>query len=358
MGGSAGREGFINRGVRDDGGGCGRACAPAPDRSHQAVVKRCTATTPHATASLPGITGRRSDGGGGLGAQPLGRAPAAIAHGRLYFSTDVGVLFAVNAKTGRRAWRCKSGRCVASTPAVSDSTVFQAYLYKGACTKQPKRPDGEVVAYASGFRQGALAEKECSSSGTSPLLVDGKLYVGDWNGKVWALDAASGDTRGGGGGGKRQGGPKKFGGHLYAASCDHHPPHVRDGNSLGERRFSRVSESWGRWVDAGRAPMGASASARPIARGAYGASSGKLRWSHKTGGLRLWVAHGSRTRAGARVRHQLGQALLCVRSRDRRAGVEVQGQTCRSPGSPAGMGGRVYFSTLRGSDLGTRHPHG
>lgn len=324
---------------------------PPPDRSHQAVVWPMY----RYDAARHGVSpwdhrppfGRRWI----FGARSLVEFPPAIAHGRLYFSNNVGVLFAVNAKTGRRAWRVKSGRCVASTPAVSDSTVFQAYLYEGACTKQPKRPDGEVVAYASGFGK-VRWRKRIGASETSPLLVDGKLYVGDWNGKVWALDAASGDTlwtfqtKG-----KVKAALTLSGGHLYAASYDHHlyALDVRNGKPIWRAKVQPRLGKLGTFYSTPAAAYGRvyiGSTDRKVY--SYGASSGKLRWSHKTGGF----VYGSPTVWRKRV--YVGSYDRHFYAFDAATGELVWKFKANGPisGSATVMGGRVYFSTLRGRTYG------
>ena len=79
--------------------------------------------------------------------------PPVVAYGRAYIANNPGVLYAVQAATGRTSWRYQSGRCAAASPAVSDGVVYMAFLNKrrtggDACNAQPGTPglDGEVVA--------------------------------------------------------------------------------------------------------------------------------------------------------------------------------------------------------------------
>ena len=281
-----------------------------------------------------------------FGARALVEFPPAIAHGRLYFSNAAGVLFAVNAKTGRRAWRVKSGQCVASTPAVSENTVYQVYLYKGACSKRPKRPQGEVIAYASGFGK-VRWRKRIGASETSPLLVDGKLYVGDWNGKIWAIDADSGDTlwtfqtKG-----QVKAALTLSGGRLYAASYDHYlyALDVRNGKLLwrakAQPRLGKLGTFYSTPAAAyGRVYIGSTD--RKVY--SYGASTGKLRWSHRTGGF----VYGSP--AIWRKRVYVGSYDKHFYAFDAATGEIVWRFKANGPisGSATVMGGRVYFSTLR-----------
>ena len=69
-----------------------------------------------------------------------------------------------------------------------------------ACNAQPGTPglDGEVVALDA--RTGKVVWRHViGPSETSPLVADGRVYVGDWTGRVYALRrrraARSGTTR-------------------------------------------------------------------------------------------------------------------------------------------------------------------
>ena len=86
-------------------------------------------------------------------ARQLLEFPPVIAYGRLYFANNSGVMFAVNAKTGRRAWSVPVGRCVAASPAVANGTVYQSFMNRPPCNSKakPGRLEGEVIAFAAGF---------------------------------------------------------------------------------------------------------------------------------------------------------------------------------------------------------------
>src|SRR5438477_1902994 len=77
--------------------------------------------------------------------------PPAIAYGRLYFSTNSGVVTALNTKTGKRAWVHRSGRCVAASPAVGTykhGTIYETFLNKPPCNAASTRGTGKVMAFA------------------------------------------------------------------------------------------------------------------------------------------------------------------------------------------------------------------
>jgi outer membrane protein assembly factor BamB len=146
--------------------------------------------------------------------------PPAVAYGRLYFTNNSGVMFAVNAKTGKRAWKKPIGRCVAASPAVADHTVFQVFLNRPPCNSKakPGRLEGEVIAFASGFGK-IRWRTRIGPSETSPLVVDGVVYVGDWRGRVYALDARTGRVRWTfQGKGRIKGGIARSGNRLYVGT--------------------------------------------------------------------------------------------------------------------------------------------
>ena len=117
--------------------------------------------------------------------------PPAVAYGRVYIANNPGTLFAVSAKTGRLGWRFASGRCTAASPAVADGVVYEAFLNKAPCKPQAgddgHRRRGGRARRAQ--REAVLWRHRIGPSETSPLVADGRVYVGDWNGWVYALDA-------------------------------------------------------------------------------------------------------------------------------------------------------------------------
>ncbi len=124
--------------------------------------------------------------------------PPAVAHGRLYVANNGGVLFAVNAATGRLAWKHESGRCVAASPAVTRDTVYLAFLNKPPCNATGRRLDGEVVAFSAGFGK-VRWRARIGPTESSPLVANGLVYVGDWRGEGYAVGAR---PRAGGRGGR------------------------------------------------------------------------------------------------------------------------------------------------------------
>ena len=99
-------------------------------------------------------------------------------------------MFAINAKTGKRAWKFASGRCVAASPAVADHVVFQSFLNRPPCNSKakPGRLEGEVIAFASRLRAGSAGGRRSARPSPRRSSSTGSSYVGDWRGRVYALD--------------------------------------------------------------------------------------------------------------------------------------------------------------------------
>src|SRR4051794_15841415 len=108
-------------------------------------------------------------------ASSLVEFPPAIGYGRLYFSTNSGKLVAVNTKTGKRAWKYISGRCVAASPALGTQqhgTVYAVFLNKKPCNAKHGR--GKVMAFSAGFGK-IRWQKDIGASESSPLLGGNRL---------------------------------------------------------------------------------------------------------------------------------------------------------------------------------------
>jgi len=223
-------------------------------------------------------------------ASSLVEFPPSVGYGRLYFSTSAGRFTAVSEKTGKRAWSYESHRCAAASPAIGTQqhgTVYAVFLNRPPCNRSSGRGlDGRVIAFAAGFGK-IRWTKKIGPSETSPLLLHNRLYVGDWNGNVWALDARTGrtvwrfHTRG-----PVKGSVASSGRRLYVGSYDGH-------------LYCLTLTGRLRWRASGQARLygGAQFYATPaVAYGrvyvgstdgkvySFGATSGRLRWSHHTGG--------------------------------------------------------------------------
>jgi outer membrane protein assembly factor BamB len=280
-----------------------------------------------------------------FGARNLVEFPPVIAYGRLYFSNNSGVLYAVNARTGKRAWRYRSGRCVAASPAVSGRLVYQAFMNRPPCNAEGDDLDGEIIAFYAGSGK-VRWRKSIGPSETSPLVVDGRLFVGDWRGNIYALKANTGrvlwkfET-----GDEVKSAVSYSGGRVFVGSYDHH---------VYALEASTGKLVWRAGAQERLGPRGTFYSTPAVAYGrvyigatdgkvySFGSQSGKLRWSQDTGDFvysspAVW-----------RRRVFVGSYSGDFYSFDAATGDEQWSFSANGPisGSPTVMNGVVYFATL------------
>jgi outer membrane protein assembly factor BamB len=215
--------------------------------------------------------------------------PPVIAYGRLYFANNSGTMFAVNTKTGKRAWRLSVGRCVAASPAVVDGTVYQSFMNRPPCNSKadPGRLEGEVIAFAAGFGEIRWRTK-IGPTESSPLVADGLVYVGDWRGRVYALDATTGRVRWTfQGQGRIKGAVARSGNRLYVGTYDGYlyALQAKTGKLIWRTKSQDRLGGRGQFYSTpaiayGRVYIG-STDGKVYS---FGAASGELRWSHGTGG--------------------------------------------------------------------------
>jgi outer membrane protein assembly factor BamB len=114
--------------------------------------------------------------------------PPVVAFDRLYIATNHGRFLAIEAETGKIAWKKQLERCTAASPVVGDGVVYQPLMDPSPCAEHDQDAAGYMVAMDAEtgeelwrFRAGVIE--------SPPLLVDGVLYFGSWDKKVYALDA-------------------------------------------------------------------------------------------------------------------------------------------------------------------------
>jgi outer membrane protein assembly factor BamB len=274
--------------------------------------------------------------------------PPAIAYGRLYLTNNSGVLFAVNAKTGKRAWKFESGRCVAASPAVSGHTVYQSFMNKPPCNSKrpPGRLEGEVIAFAVGFGK-IRWRTRIGPTESSPLVANGRVYVGDWRGRVYALDERTGRVRSTfQAEGRIKGALALSGNRLYVGTYDGHlyALNATTGKQIWRTRSQDRLGGRGQFYSTPAAAYGrvyvGSTDGKLYS---FGATSGQLRWSHGTGGYvysspAVWrrkVYVGSYSGRFYAFDAATGDVVWQFR-----ADGEISG-------SPTILDGVVYFSTLK-----------
>lgn len=222
------------------------------------------------------------------GGSSLLEFPPVIAYGRLFLANNNGLMMAVGAANGGRAWKYRSHRCVAATPAVSGGTVYEAFLNHPPCNASPSPMlDGEVIAFSAGLGK-IRWRKHLGPTETSPLLADGLVYVADWRGDVYALSEKTGDVRWRYHfGGQVKGGIAMSGNRLFFGAYDSHVYAISARTGRPIWKASAQGRLGGRGnfystpaVAYGRVYIG-STDGKVYS---FGATSGKLRWSHSTGG--------------------------------------------------------------------------
>jgi len=213
--------------------------------------------------------------------------PPAVGYGRLYFANNPGTLFAVGTRNGKRAWTFATHRCTAASPDVDHNTVFASFMNRGACNQTRSNLDGMVAALAVGNGKPRWTTK-IGPTESSPLVANRRIYVGDWRGKVYALDERTGKIRWSfQTGGKVKGAVALLGNRLFVGSYDGHlyALNARTGHEIWRASAQSRLGSLGTFystpaVGYGRVYIGATDGKVY----SYGAASGKLRWSHGTGG--------------------------------------------------------------------------
>ncbi|HEY6963527.1 MAG TPA: PQQ-binding-like beta-propeller repeat protein [Gaiellaceae bacterium] len=282
------------------------------------------------------------------GGSSLLEFPPAVGYGRLYIANAGGDLIALNAQTGRRAWTVKTRRCVASSPALGRyelGTVYESFLGPHPCGR--KKTAGEVIAVAAG--SGDIRwRRTIGPTETSPLLVGRHLYVGDWRGHVYDLDARTGHvlwtatTRG-----AIKSAVARSGRRLFVGSYDGHVYclDAKTGRQLWRASSDARLFGHGRFYSSpaiayGRVYIG-STDRRVYS---YGATTGKRRWSYVTGGY----VYGSPSVWDGRV--YIGSYDGWFYGLDAATGRRVWRFHANGPisGSSTVLNGLVYFATLKG----------
>ncbi len=124
--------------------------------------------------------------------------PPSVGYGTVFIAQQKGKFFALNGKTGKPAFKTKNfGRCAASSPTVGPNhTVYQSYMHpvgdlSNPCPQDAADPDGFVTAMdtRTGRQKWRFKSKPIEAS---PLLRGKRLFVGSWDGNVYALNARTG----------------------------------------------------------------------------------------------------------------------------------------------------------------------
>jgi outer membrane protein assembly factor BamB len=276
--------------------------------------------------------------------------PPAVAYERLYFGTNNGRFLAVDVDSGEIVWERQFGRCTAASPMVADGVVYMGLMVPTPCGKDSDRDapgyllalDADTGQELWRFRAGAIE--------SSPLLVDGVLYVGSWDENVYAVDARTGRARWSFQTGDEVKGAAAYGkGTVFIASYDGNV-YALDARS-GKLRWEAAAQDrlggQGNWyatpaVAYGRVFIG-NTDGKVYA---FGARSGELLWAQSTGSY-IYSSAAVWDRKVFVGSHDGRLYALDAATGDQvwsfDAGAAISG-------SPTVLAGIVYASTVRGPE--------
>lgn len=118
--------------------------------------------------------------------------PASAAYGNIYIAQQKGLFIAMRGKTGKRVFKTKDfKRCAAASPTIAKGVIYQSYMDFVECGQNDPNPTGFVIAMDAKTGKQKWRYKGMPFE-SSPLLHDGILYVGSWDGNVHAIRAKTG----------------------------------------------------------------------------------------------------------------------------------------------------------------------
>jgi outer membrane protein assembly factor BamB len=118
--------------------------------------------------------------------------PPVVGYGRVYVTTIDGRLFSLDAATGKTVWRRASRRCGWASPALAGHVVYETFIGNRECGS--RATDGVVAAFDAATGR-LLWRRTVAPTESSPLVMRGTVYIGDWSGRVSALAARTGRPR-------------------------------------------------------------------------------------------------------------------------------------------------------------------
>jgi outer membrane protein assembly factor BamB len=285
------------------------------------------------------------------GGTSLVEFPPAIAFRYLYYASLNGNLIALSTRNGRRLWTVHVGRCEAASPAadrLGRGSVYETFLNRQPCGRNAARTgDGELLVVAAGPSHLVRWSKNLGASETSPLIVGNRIYVGDAEGRVYCLRGLDGKTIWTfHAGGAVKGAIAYDRGRLFFGAYDGRLYSLRasDGKPIWRAQSAR---SWfgGHGTFYSTPTVAYSRVYLGSTDGhvySFGEQSGKLRWSHGTGGF----VYGSP--AVWRGRVLVGSYSHTFYAFDAATGAVLWKFHANGPisGSATVVDGIVYFATL------------
>jgi eukaryotic-like serine/threonine-protein kinase len=122
--------------------------------------------------------------------------------GVLYFGSDDGSLYAVNAGTHEQKWKFATQGIIRSRPAVADGLVYIAsddgFLYAVKIKNGQEAWRADIGNALDATTRGDLGTSTAPTGWdyvqSSPVVADGLVYVGSLDGNVYAIDAKTGQV--------------------------------------------------------------------------------------------------------------------------------------------------------------------
>ncbi len=270
--------------------------------------------------------------------------PPPIAYGALYVPVERGLVVALDARTGQVRWKKPYHACIAASPTVAHRVVYVAMM--NPCSEPHDSEPGLVVALAA--RTGRERWRfKMGATESSPVVVDGVLYVGSRDDKLYALDARTGRERWSfTAGGEIKGAPAYAGGRVFFGAYD---GYVYSLDAKTGKLIWKVSGESSLLRGRGRFYANAAIAYGRVFIGgtdgveyAFGAGNGALLWARATGSYvyssaAIWngtVFVGSYDHRFYALDASTGQVKWSF---------QANGPIS---GSPTVMDGVVYFSTL------------
>lgn len=108
----------------------------------------------------------------------------------LYLLKNNGALYAIKRRTGVVYWKKKLGNLAASSPAYANGVLYCTILEGSKGSKQ-----GRIVAFNVEYPRERWSRTLPSRTETSPIVVQGVVYIGSENGTIYAFDADDGKLR-------------------------------------------------------------------------------------------------------------------------------------------------------------------
>lgn len=118
--------------------------------------------------------------------------PPVIGYGSLFEEGFDGRLYSLDPASGHMRWSYDSHRCGWSSPALADHLLFATFIGNAEC--HATRGGGELVAFSAESGQ-VRWRRAIGPSESSPLVADGLVYIGDQDGRVYAIASDTGRLR-------------------------------------------------------------------------------------------------------------------------------------------------------------------